>query len=319
MNMMNMNMMNMNMMNMNMMNNQNAINPNLNNFNQNMNYNNLNQINQDVEDVLPYIKEPKKILRFSTIKSVSDVNYINVKVPNSITKSDLYSIAKKYQTDYYSDIILSHNNFLLKNDNSSIESIPENSIINIIEDVDYPDESYYNNLLKKNEKEKKIQIGFIIPSGKYRYLLFPENITISEMIKAALSKLSLNSKSVHIIDLNPNDNSKINKLIYNQSFHIIQRNFLNYHWIFGKIVIATIKSKDKKVLDLHIGILNSTLQLINSIECNLNRKIKNVFINNVLIEREKEKSLASIGINENTMHSTSKRLIQRFLIEYPPL
>ena len=157
----NMNMMNMNMMNMNMMNNQNFINPN--NFNQNMN---LNQINQNlennnyVEDVLPYINEPKKILKFSTISNNSNGNYITVKLPNSITRSDLYSIAKKYQTDYFSDIILSYNNYLLKNDNSTIEGIPENSIINIIEDVDYPDDSYYNNLMKKKLERRKNPICF---------------------------------------------------------------------------------------------------------------------------------------------------------------
>ena len=67
-------------------------------------------------------------------------------------------------------------------------------------------------MLKKNENEEKIQIGFILPSNKKRYLLFPNNITISEMVKAALSKLFLNSKSAHIIDL-PNNITKINKLI----------------------------------------------------------------------------------------------------------
>ena len=87
---------NMNMHIMNMMN----INHNYNNNNQNMNLNNLNPINQGpnnniAKDIMPYIKEPKKILKFSTIETNSTGEYINIKVPNSITKSDLYTIAKK--------------------------------------------------------------------------------------------------------------------------------------------------------------------------------------------------------------------------------
>ena len=65
--------------------------------------------------------------------------YIKVKLPKSITKSDLYSIAKKYQVDFYSDILLSCNNYLLKNDDTSIEGIEEGRVINIIEDIDFPD------------------------------------------------------------------------------------------------------------------------------------------------------------------------------------
>ena len=300
---------NMNMAFINMMNNQNANNPNYPNYNDinyNLNLNNLNQINPNIqsadyiEDVLPYIKEPKKILKLSNIKTYLTGNYIKVKVPNSISKSDLYSIAKKYQIDYFSDIILSFNNYLLKNDDSSIEGIPENSIINIIEDVDYPDVSYYNNLMKKYEKEEKIQKGFKISSGHFRQILLPINITVSEMEKAVFSKLSLNSKSAYIIGLNPkNDTRKINEVIFDQILTINIRTSLNNHWKFGKNVNAIIKSKKDKNLRLilTIGKLNSTKQLINSIEVMCCRKIKNVFINNILIEREKEKSLSSIGIN----------------------
>ena len=296
----NMNMMNMNMMNMNMMNNQNFINPN--NINQNMNLNQINQNlenNNSVEDVLPYINEPKKILKFSTISNNSNGNYITVKLPNSITRSDLYSIAKKYQTDYYSDIILSYNNYLLKSDNSTIEGIPENSIINIIEDVDYPDDSYYNNLMKKNEKEEKIRFGFNFPSGERKFLLFPNNITFSEMEKAAFSKLSLNTKSTRILDLPIYKNQKLNTLI-NHCFHIDKCHSINSHWKFGKIINAKIKDiNEKEVNVVQIGTLNSTLQLYKNAETLCSRKVKKLSIKNKLIERENIKSLASIGINED--------------------
>jgi len=54
--------------------------------------------------------------------------------------------------DFYSNILLSCNNYLLKDDDTSIEGIGEGSVINIIEDVDFPDRSYYKALmLRKNE------------------------------------------------------------------------------------------------------------------------------------------------------------------------
>ena len=288
--------------------NQNFINPN--NFNQNMNLNNLNQINQNlnnnnsVEDVLPYINEPKKILRFSNISTYSNGSFITVKLPNSITISDLYSIAKKYQTDYCSEILLSCNNYLLKKENnSSIEPIPENSIINIIEDVDFPYDSYYDDLMKKYEKEEKIRIIFTLPSGDRKLLLFPNNISASEMTKAAFSKFSLNSKSTRIRNLYLSPNDKINILQYNHPFTFLQSHPLQSHWIFGKNINAKIILIDKNEdFSLPIGTLNSTLQLIKEIEINLGEypiKVKKIIINNKLIERENIKSLASIGINED--------------------
>ena len=146
-----MNQMNPNIINMNQMyQNFNQMNPNMINMNQNLNNININQIDE-AKDVLPYINEPKMILKFSTVSSIKNGTYIAVKLPKSITKNDLYSIAKKYQDDYYSNIILSCNNYLLKEDDTTIEGIEEGSIINIIEDIDFPDGSYYRALLKKNE------------------------------------------------------------------------------------------------------------------------------------------------------------------------
>ena len=42
----------------------------------------------------------------------------------------------------------------------SNEGIPEGSIINIIEDVDFPDGSYYKALMKKHESENKVSFIF---------------------------------------------------------------------------------------------------------------------------------------------------------------
>ena len=210
--------------------NMNQINPNMNKINPNM-----NQINE-VEDILSYIDEPKMILKFSTISTIKEGKYISVKLPKSITKSDLYTIAKKYQVDYYSDIILTCNNYRLKNDDTSIEGIEEGSVINIIEDIDYPDGSYYKYLMEKNKNYEKIQFCFQIPSGEKRPILFPKNITVSEMIKGAFSKLLLNQKNFRIYDkdINENYNNKISIFPENYLITISQIASICEHCEFGK-------------------------------------------------------------------------------------
>ena len=227
----NMNIMNQNMnqMNQNMninigQNNQNMIFPNKIQINQNMDKLNINNnekiknnqmpfsennFNEEIEDVLPYIYEPKMVLKFSNINTIKNGTFIRVKLPKSLTKAELYTIAKKYQVDYYSNIILSCDNYLLKSDDSSIDGIKEDSIINIIEDADFPDSAYYNALMKKNEKYQRIGYFFKL-YGKIRRIEFPKNITVSELNKAALSKLLFNSNSYKIIfDPFINNNSKV--------------------------------------------------------------------------------------------------------------
>ena len=93
---------------------------------------------------------------------------------------------------------MAYNNYLLKDDESSIEGIPENSVINIIEDVDYPDESYYNKILEKYKNKKFNQIVFDLNSKKHSIAL-PENIKFDEMKKAVFSKLHLNEKQFKLI------------------------------------------------------------------------------------------------------------------------
>ena len=291
-----MNQMNPNIINMNQMyQNFNQINPNMINMNQNVNNININQENE-AEDILPYINEPKMILKFSTVSSIKNGTYIAVKLPKSITKNDLYSIAKKYQDDYYSNIILSCNNYLLKEDDTTIEGIEEGSIINIIEDIDFPDGSYYRALLKKNENYEKADFQFKVNSSHVNTTIkFPINITISEMIKGTFSKLLLNSKSTRfadkIYDLTDKISSQIGRI-----FTIVEVNPLERHWIFGKRININVNSQNT----VTIGTLNSIKQLIKQIEFQYtNKELTKLYIGNheFLINEIGNFSLKSIGIN----------------------
>ena len=299
---------NQNVMNPNM-NNMNIINPNMFNLNMNqMNNNmNLNQINEgvmgfnqinDVEDIFPYIDEPKKILKFSNISTIKNGKYITVKIPNSITKRDLYSIARKYQVDIYSNIILSCNNYLLLEDDTLIEGIEEGTVINIIEDIDFPDGSFYKALMKKHENAEKKNLRFNIVNENSKIIEFPKNITVSEMMKAAFSKLLLNSKSSRMLGI-PSDNSKINQFQEYQSFTIYKADPLEKHWRFGKKILATVISNNKIETIIQIGTLNSITQLIKGIELSFSKKLKKLYIREMEYGKNDIKSLKSIGIDDN--------------------
>ena len=91
--------------------------------------------------------------------------------------------------------------------------------------------------MKKYEKEEKIQITVILPSGDKKAFFFPNNISFSEMKKAVLSKFSLNSKSSIFGNFFLSPNDKINKLFYDKQQLIICYRFnLQNYWIFGKNV-----------------------------------------------------------------------------------
>jgi hypothetical protein len=261
-------------------------------INLNKNYNNgfkNNELKDAVEDPLYYINELKKVLKFSTIKTLENGSFIKVKIPISLTKRDLYSIARYYQECYYSNIILAYNNYLLKEDESSIEGIPENSVINIIEDADFPDESYYNKILEKYKNKKFNQIVFDLNSKKHSISL-PENIKFDEMEKAVFSKLHLNEKQYKLI-------------IYGtqtfNNYRIDEIGEMCRHVLFGKKIKAFFMYKNKE-MNVNIGTLNSIKRLIQSINNILDyKKVIRIVIGMNKYGIKDEKSLSSIGINKD--------------------
>ena len=260
---------------------------NLNKNNNNGNKN--NELKDAVNDPLYYINEPKKVLKFSTIKTLKNDSFIKVKVPITLTKSDLYSIARYYQDCYYSKIILAYNNYLIKEDESSIEGIPENSVINIIEDADYPDESYYNKILEKYKNKKFNQIVFELNSNKHSISL-PENIKFDEMKKAVFSKLHINEKQYKIIRYGTYS-------FYN--YRIDEVGELCRHVLFGKKMKAFFMYKNNE-MSVNIGTLNSIKSLIQNINNALgDKKVIRIGIGMNKFGKNDEKSLSSVGINED--------------------
>ena len=313
----NMNLINLNPnMNLNLgQNYQNMIIPSVNQINQNMeqlniNYNkeknnnqmpfDINNSNEKIEDVLSYINEPKMVIRFSNIDSIKKGTFIKVKLPKSLTKKELYSIAKKYQVDYYSNIILSCNNYFLKMDDTLIDGIEEGSIINIIENADFPDSSYYKALMKNNENYQRISFYFKF-DGIIKKIEFPKNITFSELKKAALSKLLLNSKKYKFNNVHFDGNYKIKQFPENKTFEINSSDPLEHHWKFGKLLFVDVYNEKKNIhFNIDIGNLNSIKILISRIEMTC-EKLRKIIINgNEFLKNEiNDFSLKSIGINDN--------------------
>ena len=131
-------------------------------------YDNTNKI----EDPLYYIKTVKKTLKFIN----SDYIIYKVRIPITINKYDLYTIAKLYKNNNQSnsDVLLIYQNKVLAQDESSIEFMSEDEEIRIIEPRNYPDDSYYNFLNQKNGF--KYNIIFYLQSGNKKNLILPESI-----------------------------------------------------------------------------------------------------------------------------------------------
>ena len=202
-------------------------------------------ISYNIEDPLYYIEGPKKMIKFIN----SNYKEYNVKIPLSITKYDLYSIAQKYKcfennnkhyTGDHSNILLMHNNLILNRDETSIEFINENDIIIIIEPRNFPDDSYYKSLQERTENKR--QISFEFSSGKRIYRIFPYDIKIYEIYKSINLEFGFDINSYYIYtngkQLKINDQQE-GSFLFGLTITIFEYNPL-IRQSFGKIVMVKI-------------------------------------------------------------------------------
>ncbi len=290
-----------------------------NNNNDYMSYDNLNQIKNilnllnpnypglkydnknKIEDPLYYINTVKKTLKFIN----SDYIIYKVRIPITITKYDLYTIAKLYKNNNQSssDVLLIYQNKVLAQDESSIEFISEDEEIRIIEPRNYPDDSYYNFLNQKNGF--KYNIIFYLQSGNKKNLILPVSTSISDMIKAFKLKFGLENDYTELIynskGLSAKDNRKIMDVFINVSV-IIVINKINIPYVIGKSVVVNISYNTKKILEnwiFDIGLLNSIKYIIDKVESFHRARIKNLSIGNKKLTRDDERCLSEIGIFQN--------------------
>ena len=261
---------------------------------------NLSELKQDNEilDPLPYIHKPKKVVKFVN----SDFKLFNVKIPCFIDKIDLYSIASSYKALRFSDILLISNNCIIKEDESSIDSISEGDLIIIIENRIYPDDSYYKSLLINN-KNSKIN-NFIWRNSTYINLKFPSSITISQMKKAIYLKFGYHCKEIMCHWFSRRNDETLEGipsnscLSYGQAYQILnnKNNFLGKKI---KVRIKNIKNQNGTIIIL--GTLDPNKFLVRRIEANLQKKVKKIYFNEKELDIKDEVSIASLGIKDGSL------------------
>ena len=252
-----------------------------------------------IEDPLYYIKEPKKQINFIN----TDYKIYKVNIPINITKFDLYTIARYYKTNKLNDIniLLLYKDNILNNDESSIDSISNNDFIKIIDIRNYQDNSYFNHLFY-NDKIKTNYV-FVFSDGKKQNLVLPTDIKISQLLKAFYLKNGLEYNSYKLIynslTLSPNDEQKFYRI--GVSINIFVNYVTNYPYTFGKIIQVHITYTDKRVEDwiFGIGLLNSINYIISKNESRVKRKVKTLSIKNLIIKRDDQRTLLSLGITKN--------------------
>ena len=287
------------------------------------NYGELKQIYDDDNDknniygeLLPYIHEEKKTIKFINSNKI----LYNIKIPCSISKSDLYEIAKLYKGLNYSNIILVHNNNILNNDESSIENISTGDSIIIIEDRIYPDKSYYLSIQKKYENNNKNRINIVF--NEFRGLIrrhnfvFSENTTITEMIYSINLFFGLDYRDLRLMydmmTIKPNETNIFNYFRRSEMVTIVgikrqnERNLTECK-IIGKAISAKLlNDKNEEEFKVVVGRLNNTKVLFcpdidhgfGSFKDNL-RGLYNIYIGNIEIKFEDNQSFSSHGIKED--------------------
>ena len=298
-----------NMMNNNIMNpNQNLINEE--NIDNQMKNNDQNDRLNEIKDPLYYIDETKKIIKFIN----SENQNFNVKIPISLTKNDLYSIANNYKFLPFSKFILSYNNCMLERDDSSIEEISNGGIINIIEERKVK----YFKFKECEDSNKKVYVTIKeIKADGYdikKNFFLSEDTTISELMDGIYSLLGTNKNCIRICYFGngmslKESNERIKSICQN---NILPLTIVKYgenkpREVYGKPITLKVYFKylDKKNkieipnTDICTGTLESIVSCFNSIEMSCPLKIKKLIYNEKELKFEEEKSLLSLGIKNS--------------------
>ena len=324
------NMNKMNNTNMNMINNpgMNMFNcPNMgimNDYKMNM-MNNSNLMDNDnkniFEDVYPYIKENKIEIILKGINNINNKKKY-ILIPTSLKKNELYYTVKKFRhiildDNIYSKIKLYHNNKLLNNDDSSIEFILNGDLISVKNDTNF-NSLYYQSILEIYKDSPKINITFRFSSGYQFNLIFPDNISIKQMIKTFLKVMNLEENNSlkflfngEIINTDDDDDRILKNIfggysnitIFNTG-EMVPQNYIDCNGP-GKVFEVSIINNKGIELNFKVG----TLEQIKNFRKRLNemaKKLKYKIINNPLlypgnieVKEDCERTFSSIGIRDD--------------------
>ena len=241
-------------------------------------------------------KDPKKILNLK-----DSYREYNIFVPIYLNKKELYESLTGILSMKLSALI--YNNNVLEYDDSSIDDIEEGGDLFIL----YKGESYEYYLNKEYESDKKINIKVL--SNTESIMVMPNEVSVSKMLKAILIRY----------DMFPNnDDYKKYTIQYNaekMDFND-QRKIID---VFGPGTVTLYLSSPFLLgfqmlkIDITAIVFERKREIIKEIKCNkfqplrdLFAKIENIFefqidkilIGNNEINKNTEKSFASIKVND---------------------
>ena len=255
-------------------------------------------------DAYPYIKEEKKLIIFER----NDKKQVRVKVPASLRNNELYSTAKKYKINEYSDMDLFYNNNILKIDDSPIDKISDGGKVVIVEILDELNNSIYEKeYLPTLKANNVINIIFKFSSGKKKSMVFSKKTKIKEMLKIFFqeSKILEKAKKHYRItydskELNLNDDSLIGDIIIYDGA-IVNVDQIEEKYVQGKQLKVSLKNKNNPLLDVKTGTLETIKSFYYNLETNIlsNKKIKKVIIKGKAINKDDESTFASYDIRND--------------------
>ena len=268
-------------------------------FNNEIQINNLINylFNPDIEflnktDEFKYITHDKRRKRIKFIFNSSFRCLMDI--PIFFTNKELYSIAERYQSFRSTNIILIHNNKILKDDESSLDEISNGDKIWIIEDRLYPDNSYYLSLQNKFSGKKWLNILVGFPEGIVENFNLCEKITIHELIRAIVEKKGYAIKDCKFLyngrAFEQDDKRKIKEVMPSGGRIYCHISGEVRNWLLGK----QIKAITQYNTAFGVGTLDPIKNLF--YQCGGRGKI---IIGKIVLNSESENYLSFYGINED--------------------
>ena len=242
-------------------------------------------------DVFKYITHDKRRKRIKFIFNSSFRCLMDI--PIFFTNKELYSIVEEYKEFHSTNIILIHNNKILKDDESSLDEISNGDKIWIIEDRLYPDNTYYFNLQNKFFGKPKLNIFIEFAEGKENFIL-SEEVTIHELIRAIVEKKGYAIKDCKFLyngrAFEQDDKRKIKEVMPSGGRIYCHISGAVRSWILGKQI--------KAITQYNTAFGVGTLDPIKNLFYSMGEKGK-IVIGKIELKYESENYLSFYGINED--------------------
>ena len=245
--------------------------------------------------------DPKKILKYLDLNE----REYEIYVPIYLNKSELYKVSKTIFGNNLNYLIYKDN--ILSDDYTSIEDIEENSRIIIL----FKDESFVDYLNKNYKFCNKINISISLMDGSKMLLFLPNEITVSQMLQAIISRLNIDiskfKREFHRIFysdnyLDLNNYQKLKDYFLNRTIISLKltngKNLVGGPGIFILMEIYVFDKKTNIFKQFSKNKYSALNSLFKTIEYEFNLQLKKIFYKQKELDKNDIKSLASVCLND---------------------